>query len=66
MAHSLDMQVNAGHGLHYQNVQAIAAIPEIVCLNIGHAIVARASMSGMHAAVLNMKNLMKEARLSVG
>ena len=64
LAHSLGMQVNAGHGLHYQNVDAIAAIPEIVCLNIGHAIVSRASMTGMYEAVFNMKNLMIEARLA--
>jgi len=34
-AHSMGLQVNAGHGLHYQNVQKIASIPELVCLNIG-------------------------------
>lgn len=62
-AHKLGLQVNAGHGLHYQNVDAIAAIPEIVCLNIGHAIVARASMSGFHEAVFAMKQLMINARL---
>jgi len=62
-AHELGLQVNAGHGLHYQNVQAIAAIPEIVCLNIGHSIVARASMTGFHEAVFTMKQLMIEARL---
>ena len=64
LAHSLGLQVNAGHGLHYQNVDAIAAIPEIVCLNIGHAIVSRASMTGMYEAVFNMKNLMIESRLA--
>lgn len=64
LGHSLGLQVNAGHGLHYQNVDAIAAIPEIVCLNIGHAIVSRASMTGMYEAVFNMKNLMIEARLA--
>ncbi len=63
-AYSLGMQVNAGHGLHYRNVDAIAAIPEIVCLNIGHAIVSRASMTGMYEAVFNMKNLMIQARLA--
>lgn len=62
-AHALGLQVNAGHGLHYQNVQAIAAIPEIVCLNIGHSIVARASMTGFHEAVFAMKQLMISARL---
>jgi len=62
-AHSLGMQVNAGHGLHYQNVDEIAAIPELVCLNIGHSIVARASMSGFHEAVFAMKKIMIDARL---
>lgn len=63
MAHSIGLQVNAGHGLHYQNVQAIAAIEQVVCLNIGHAIVARASMTGFHEAVFAMKQLMIGARL---
>ncbi|ADE15527.1 pyridoxal phosphate biosynthetic protein PdxJ [Nitrosococcus halophilus Nc 4] len=56
------LQVNAGHGLNYQNVAAIAAIPEIVELNIGHAIIARALFTGMQAAVREMKRLMREAR----
>jgi len=55
------LQVNAGHGLHYHNVQMIAAIPGIVELNIGHAIVARALFSGFAEAVREMKNLMNEA-----
>jgi pyridoxine 5-phosphate synthase len=62
-AYSLGLQVNAGHGLHYQNVNAIAAIPEVVCLNIGHSIVARASMTGFHEAVFAMKQIMIAARL---
>ena len=63
-ADSLGLQVNAGHGLHYQNTQAIAAITEIVCLNIGHAIVARASLTGIYEAVFSMKQLMIDARLN--
>ena len=63
LAHSLGLQVNAGHGLHYQNVAKIAAIPEIVCLNIGHSIVARASMTGFYEAVFVMKQMMNDARL---
>ena len=59
----LGLQVNAGHGLHYQNTQAIAYIPQVVCLNIGHAIVARASMTGFNDAVFSMKQLMIKARL---
>ena len=54
--------VNAGHGLHYGNVAAIAAIPEIVELNIGHAIVARAIFDGLRRAVSEMKRLMTTAR----
>jgi pyridoxine 5-phosphate synthase len=59
---SRGLQVNAGHGLHYENVQVIAAIPQVVELNIGHAIVARALFVGMRAAVAEMKALMREAR----
>ena len=57
----LGLQVNAGHGLNYHNVQAIAAIPGIAELNIGHAIVARALFSGLQEAVREMKRLMREA-----
>jgi pyridoxine 5-phosphate synthase len=53
---------NAGHGLDYHNVQPVAAIPELVALNIGHAIVARAVMSGLGRAVAEMKRLMVDAR----
>ena len=61
-AQGLGLQVNAGHGLHYHNVQAIAALPGIAELNIGHAIVARAVFSGLQAAVREMKRCMLEAR----
>ena len=54
--------INAGHGLHYQNVKPIARIPEIVELNIGHAIIARAVFDGLGPAVIEMKRLMLEAR----
>jgi len=57
----LGLQVNAGHGLNYHNVQAIAAIPGIAELNIGHAIVARAVFSGLQEAVREMKRLLREA-----
>lgn len=60
-AHQLGIQVNAGHGLHYHNVQAVAAIPEIVELNIGHAIVARSVFTGLGPAVREMKQLMLDA-----
>ena len=58
----LGLQVNAGHGLNYQNVQPVAALPEVRELNIGHAIVARAVFTGLAEAVAEMKRLMREAR----
>ena len=60
--HGRGLIVNAGHGLHYQNVAAIARIPEIVELNIGHAIIARAVFDGLPDAVAEMKRRMLEAR----
>ncbi|MCE9679067.1 pyridoxine 5'-phosphate synthase [Shewanella sp. AS1] len=61
-AHSQGLVVNAGHGLHYHNVKAIAAIPELYELNIGHAIIARAAIDGLDTAVRDMKRLMVEGR----
>ena len=58
----LGLIVNAGHGLNYHNVEPVAAIPEIVELNIGHAIVARAVVDGLAKAVRDMKQLMRAAR----
>ncbi|MEO5377749.1 MAG: pyridoxine 5'-phosphate synthase [Magnetococcus sp. DMHC-6] len=55
--------VNAGHGLHYYNVQEIAAIGGLNELNIGHAIVARALQRGMEEAVREMKRLIYEAEV---
>jgi pyridoxine 5-phosphate synthase len=62
--HELGLVVNAGHGLNYHNVAAVAAIPEVVELNIGHAIIARAVFDGLTVAVSEMKRLMLEARQS--
>ena len=59
---AIGLQVNAGHGLHYHNVGAIAALPAIRELNIGHAIVARALFVGLGNAVGEMKRLMLETR----
>jgi pyridoxine 5-phosphate synthase len=59
-AHAQGLQVNAGHGLHYHNVQDIVAIPEIVELNIGHAIVAESVFIGLDAAVRRMKALLTQ------
>jgi pyridoxine 5-phosphate synthase len=61
-AHAQGLKVNAGHGLTYFNVKPIAAIPEIIELNIGHAIIARAAIDGLDKAVRDMKQLMQEAR----
>lgn len=58
------LKVNAGHGLHYTNVQAIAAIQDIAELNIGHAIVAHAVFVGWQNAVREMKAIMIAARLA--
>lgn len=55
--------VNAGHGLHYHNVEVVAAIPQINELNIGHALIARAMFTGLPEAVSEMKRIMREARL---
>lgn len=61
-AKQVGLQVNAGHGLNYQNVQAIAQISELNELNIGHAIIARAMFTGLREAVQEMKRLMVLAR----
>jgi pyridoxine 5-phosphate synthase len=58
----LGLIVNAGHGLNYHNVEPIAAIAEIVELNIGHSIVARSIVDGLAKAVRDMKELMRAAR----
>lgn len=58
----IGLKVNAGHGLNYDNVAEIAAVPGIAELNIGHAIVAEAVFIGWEAAVRLMKRLMTEAR----
>ena len=55
------LQVNAGHGLSYANVEPVAVIAEIEELNIGHAIIARALFSGLEQAVTDMKQLMRAA-----
>lgn len=57
-AHVQGLQVNAGHGLHYHNVQSVVAIPDLVELNIGHAIIAESLFIGLEAAVQKMKALL--------
>lgn len=60
--HDLGLTINAGHGLHYENVAAIATIDQVVELNIGHAIISRAVFEGLVMAVSEMKRLMLQAR----
>ena len=60
-ADKLGLKINAGHGLNYQNVMPIAAIPKIRELNIGHSIIARAVLSGLPEAVREMKSLIDKA-----
>jgi pyridoxine 5-phosphate synthase len=62
LAASLGLTVHAGHGLNYQNVRPVAAVREIVELNIGHSLIAHAVFVGLPAAVREMKTLMREAR----
>ena len=62
LAASLGIEVHAGHGLHYHNVQPVAAIREIVELNIGHSIISRAVFDGLAIAVREMRALMVAAR----
>ncbi|TRW49603.1 pyridoxine 5'-phosphate synthase [Aliidiomarina halalkaliphila] len=62
LAQQAGLVVNAGHGLHYHNTAAIARIPELYELNIGHAIIGRAVFSGLHQAVADMKAILQAAR----
>ena len=64
-AHAAGVEVHAGHGLHLENVGAIAMIPEIVELNIGHSIIARAMFVGLPAACAEMRRAMSHARRSI-
>ncbi len=64
-ANSAGLQVNAGHGLHFHNVEDICYIPQIVELNIGHSIIAQAVFSGLQQTIIDLKRVMKEARAVV-
>ena len=59
LAHRLGLKVNAGHGLTYENVHRMHEIPELIELNIGHNIIARAVFDGLEKAVIDMKDLIK-------
>lgn len=56
LAASLGLRVGAGHGLNYVNVRRIAMLQEVEELNVGHSIISRAALVGLHQAVLDMKN----------
>jgi pyridoxine 5-phosphate synthase len=62
LAHSLGLEVHAGHGLTFENVGAIAAISEIVELNIGHFLIGEAVTMGLASAIQEMRRRMDEAR----
>jgi pyridoxine 5-phosphate synthase len=64
-AYSAGLQVNAGHGLHFYNVEDICRIPQIVELNIGHSIIAQAVISGLQQTVHDLKRVMREARAGI-
>ncbi len=61
-AHNIGLEVHAGHGLNYDNVTNIAAIPEIVELNIGHFLIGEAVFVGLKDAIIQMRNIMNKAR----
>ncbi len=61
LGHQLGLQINAGHGLHYNNVQPVARLPQMVELNIGHAIVSRSIFVGLGEAVGEMRRLISRA-----
>nr|MBA4159866.1 pyridoxine 5'-phosphate synthase [Gemmatimonadota bacterium] len=62
LGHSLGLAVHAGHGLTYENVSPVAAIPEIEELNIGHSVVSRAVFTGLENAVREMAEIVRRAR----
>lgn len=61
LGHDLGLQINAGHGLHYDNVQPVARLPHMIELNIGHAIISRSIFVGLPEAVREMRKLICEA-----
>ncbi len=61
-AHSLGLEVHAGHGLTYDSVQPIAALPEVMELNIGHFLIGEAMFMGLEPAIRHMRELMDQAR----
>jgi len=62
----IGLEVHAGHGLNFETVQPIAAMPEIAELNIGHFLIGEAVFIGLEAAIAKMRRLMDEARTQAG
>jgi pyridoxine 5-phosphate synthase len=60
LAHDVGLRINAGHGLNYQNVRELFAVPHLEELNIGHAIISRALITGLATAVFQMKSICEE------
>jgi pyridoxine 5-phosphate synthase len=65
LGRTLGLAVHAGHGLTYENVTPVAAIPDVEELNIGHSVISRAVFTGMEAAVREMLALIRRARTHV-
>ena len=63
LAHSLGLEVHAGHGLTYETVTPIAELPEVVELNIGHFLIGESIFTGLKEAIIRMRELMDKARL---
>jgi pyridoxine 5-phosphate synthase len=63
LAHSLGLEVHAGHGLTYETVASIAELPEVVELNIGHFLISESIFTGLKEAIFRMRELMDKARL---
>ncbi|MCB1367777.1 MAG: pyridoxine 5'-phosphate synthase, partial [Rhodobacteraceae bacterium] len=65
-AHSLGLEVHAGHGLTYDTVQPVAAFPQVIELNIGHFLIGEAIFVGLETAMAEMRRLMLAARAGKG
>ena len=63
LAHSLGLEVHAGHGLTFETVSPIAELPEVVELNIGHFLIGESIFLGLREAIIKMRELMDKARL---
>lgn len=62
-AHAHDLECHAGHGLTFDTVEAVAALPQVVELNIGHFLIGEAIFTGLEQAILKMRSLMDKARI---